>query len=91
MSEYVQSRQAERKKLYKKGLDANEARLKRNEDAVRLRKDKRLESFQKRRNLGGGEDQGFSAGGQGQDEFGGSRDDGKGWAATPAERVCPSH
>jgi hypothetical protein len=52
MSQYAKSRQDERKKTFKKGLDAADGRKKREEQAVKIRKDKRIESFAKRRHLG---------------------------------------
>lgn len=51
MSQYAKSKQDERKKNFKKNLDANDARKKREEQAVKIRKDKRIETFQKRRHL----------------------------------------
>jgi len=52
MSQYAKSRQDERRKNFKKGLDAADARKKREEQAVRIRKEQRIESFQKRRHMG---------------------------------------
>ncbi len=57
MSQYAKSRQDERKKNFKKGLDAADGRKKREEQAVKIRKDKRIESFTKRRHLGNGDEQ----------------------------------
>lgn len=51
MSQYSRSKQDERRKNFKKGIDAADARKKREEQAVRIRKDKRTETFQKRRHL----------------------------------------
>lgn len=52
MAEYAKSKQDERRKNFRAYTDANDARRKREEQAVRIRKDKRIESFQKRRHLG---------------------------------------
>jgi HEAT repeat protein len=49
--QYAKSRQAVRKDVFKKGIEANDARKKREENAVRIRKEKRNESFLKRRNV----------------------------------------
>lgn len=50
-SQYAKSRQATRRTAFKKGIEAGEARKKREETALTIRKEKRLESFQKRRNI----------------------------------------
>src|SRR5690348_918599 len=59
MSQYAQSRQKARKADFKKGIEGAEQRKKREENAVRIRKEKRIESFQKKRNVGGGSDGAF--------------------------------
>jgi hypothetical protein len=51
MSQYAKSRQALRKPDFKKGIQGDDARKKREENTVQIRKDKRNESFQKRRNV----------------------------------------
>jgi len=53
---YAKNRQATRRKDFKKGLDGTEGRGKREQDALKIRKEKRIESFQKRRNFGATED-----------------------------------
>jgi hypothetical protein len=50
-SQYAKSRQATRRTAFKKGIEGSEARKKREETAVSIRKEKRMESFQKRRNI----------------------------------------
>jgi hypothetical protein len=54
MSQYGKNRQAVRKIEFKKGISTNDARKKREENTVQIRKDKRNESFQKRRNMSEG-------------------------------------
>jgi hypothetical protein len=51
MSQYGKNRQAVRKTEYKKGINSKDAVKKREENVVQIRKDKRNESFQKRRNM----------------------------------------
>lgn len=51
MADYAKSRQDERRRNFKKAIDGAEARKKREELAVKIRKDKRIESFQKRRHI----------------------------------------
>jgi hypothetical protein len=51
MSQYAKARQAQRKPDFKKGIQVEDARKKREENTVQIRKDKRNESFQKRRNV----------------------------------------
>jgi len=53
MSSYVKSRQNARKADFKKPVDGFDARKKREENAIRIRKEKRIESFQKKRNVAG--------------------------------------
>jgi HEAT repeat protein len=47
--DYARSKQNTRQKDFKKGIEGTEMRRKREEDALRLRRAKRMESFQKRR------------------------------------------
>jgi len=49
---YAKNRQATRRKDFKKVIEGTDARKKREESALRVRKEKRIESFQKRRNIG---------------------------------------
>jgi HEAT repeat protein len=66
MSQYAKSRQALRKNDYRKGIE--DSRKKREENAVQIRKEKRNESFQKRRNLNAEADiQTLEMGGQNND------------------------
>jgi hypothetical protein len=51
MSQYAKSRQSLRKPDFKKGIQGDDARKKREENTVQIRKEKRNESFQKRRNV----------------------------------------
>ena len=51
MSQYAKNRQASRRQDFQKGLEAGDARRKREETALKLRKEKRTENFQKRRNV----------------------------------------
>jgi hypothetical protein len=51
MSQYAKSRQALRKDGFKQGISSDDARKKREDSAVQIRKEKRNESFQKRRNM----------------------------------------
>jgi HEAT repeat protein len=53
MSQYAKARQAQRKEVvsYKKGISGKDGRKKREENTVQIRKEKRNESFQKRRNV----------------------------------------
>jgi hypothetical protein len=59
MSQYAKNRQAIRKEGYKAGIQGQDARKKREEIAVQIRKEKRNESFQKRRNISEVETTGF--------------------------------
>lgn len=53
MAEYARSRQDDRhRRHYKKTIDGEEARRGREETTVKIRKEKRQESFQKRRHVG---------------------------------------
>eukprot|EP01125_Pyxidicula_operculata_P002972 TRINITY_DN129_c0_g1_i1.p1 TRINITY_DN129_c0_g1~~TRINITY_DN129_c0_g1_i1.p1 ORF type:complete len:518 (-),score=165.53 TRINITY_DN129_c0_g1_i1:226-1779(-) len=49
MSQYAKSKQTTRRTDFKKTVDSQDARRKREESTVRIRKNKRAESFQKRR------------------------------------------
>eukprot|EP01126_Amoeba_proteus_P015842 TRINITY_DN1718_c0_g3_i1.p1 TRINITY_DN1718_c0_g3~~TRINITY_DN1718_c0_g3_i1.p1 ORF type:complete len:519 (-),score=113.72 TRINITY_DN1718_c0_g3_i1:148-1704(-) len=51
MSHYAQNRQASRMREFKKSIEVLDARKKREETALKIRKEKRIESFQKRRNI----------------------------------------
>eukprot|EP01126_Amoeba_proteus_P047924 TRINITY_DN550_c0_g1_i3.p1 TRINITY_DN550_c0_g1~~TRINITY_DN550_c0_g1_i3.p1 ORF type:complete len:516 (+),score=83.97 TRINITY_DN550_c0_g1_i3:80-1627(+) len=51
MSHYAKNRQETRRRDFKKGIEGSDARKKREETAMKIRKEKRIESFQKRRNV----------------------------------------
>lgn len=51
MSQYSKNRQAIRKNEFKKTLQGTEGRKKREQHTIQIRKEKRIESFQKRRNF----------------------------------------
>ena len=52
--DFVKEKQGQRKKGFKKGIDADESRRKREETTIRIRKNKKEERLQKRRQGGGG-------------------------------------
>lgn len=51
MSQYGKNRQAIRRTEFKKTIQGDDGRKKREDNTVQIRKEKRIESFQKRRNL----------------------------------------